>query len=231
MHPLDVFTEKQQLRDTRSDQQATRSLVQESFKLAMLGADTGKLSPRDVRRLEQDLVKEQQSQGQGQRDKMAFASIAFCSPLMLLGMGATFAFMDDMQGNRINRIQSSLRNRVQLTRNLRDVAADAAHREQKNKLSTAIEPLPRVLPEKKSEPAEKSEKKKTMLSADISDARGDRNVSKPVKNPMKVTKLLKEKQALVDYMEQMRGKLSLRSVSNLMARIEQLDKALKKIPT
>ena len=45
---------------------------------------------------------------------------------------------------------------------------------------------------------------------------------------IKFEKLIKEKQTLVDYMEQSRGKLTLKSASNLTARIEQIDRAIKK---
>jgi hypothetical protein len=81
-------------------------------------------------------------------------------------------------------------------------------------------------------------KTKTMLSAVGSDgvAKRTERVSRPTRegqkvaaDPIKMKKLMKEKEALTDYLEKMRGKLSLRSVSNIMARMEQLDKALKKM--
>jgi hypothetical protein len=194
------------------------------MKLAMLGAGTGALTQGDLRMIGQELAMEKGSQ----RDKMALASIAFCSPLMLLGMGATLALMDDMSMSRFSRLETSLRNRVQLQKHELNAQADASARAHAKKLATSLAPLPVVkLGEKKQEAGEK---KKTLLSALNSDQaalRPEKVGKKVARDSLKLKKLEKERAALSSYMENMRGKLSLKSASNILARIEQLDKAIR----
>lgn len=227
MRPMDLFTEKQQLRDTRTDQQACKSLLNESLRLATMAAAAGTLTEGDIRAIKREFADEQSSQ----RDKFALASIAFCSPLMMLGMGATMALMDDMKLGRISKLENSLRNRVQFQQ--RDLQAEAA-RESSRNLKQAVEPLKPFDEQKaKNEKGlveEKSpEAKKKLKDAQEPPQEASRPIERAPKDRLKLKKLLKEKQALTDYMEQMRGKLSLKSVSNIMARLEQLDKQLKKM--
>ena len=72
MRPMDLFMEKQQMRDSRTDQQAHKSLLNESLKLATSAAAAGTLTDGDIHVLKLTFTEEQGAQ----RDKMAFASLA-----------------------------------------------------------------------------------------------------------------------------------------------------------
>lgn len=229
MRPIDLFIEKQlsDSRADRADQKISPGPVQDSFNLAMLGMAPDRLSERELRKIEEEMERD----GGSQRDKFALISIAFCSPLMLLGMGATLAMTDDIKLNRFSKLENSLQNRIQLQRSNYAASAEAAMRQRK--LETAIEPLDLTRVERKtpaeeqaSRPAEKVEKKAPVKE---SSERPVVVAKKAPKDKIRFEKLMKEKQALTDYMEEMRGKLSLKSVSNLMARIEQIEKSIKKI--
>ena len=66
MRPIDLFTEKQ-LNDARSDQNASRSVVQDSFNLTMLGMAPSQLTQRDMKEMQDILNQDSDSQ----RDKFA----------------------------------------------------------------------------------------------------------------------------------------------------------------
>ncbi len=108
MRSMDVYSEKQ-LRDTRVDQQANRSMLQESFNLSMSNLAGKRVDVAELRQLETGLRRIDNTE----RDQMAFASIAMCSPLMLLAMGSTFAFMDNMRQGQHAKFESALKNRFQ----------------------------------------------------------------------------------------------------------------------
>jgi hypothetical protein len=215
---MDIYSERQ-LRDTRVDQQANRSMLQESFSYAMTNLTHGKsVNEGELRHMESGLRRLDNTE----RDQMAFASIAVCSPLMLLAMGSTFAFMDNMRQGLHTKFESALKNRFQP----RGAASPVERvlRQNQRPLGVTNEAF-RQADEENS--LLKGRKKKLSLSSE-----GYRSVSMlsaPAKNWLKLNKLSKEKQLLSDHLEKMRGKLSLSSVSNLVSRIEGLDKELKKL--
>jgi hypothetical protein len=213
---MDIYSERQ-LRDTRVDQQANRSMLQESFSHAMNDFSKGKnVNVAELRQMEAGLRRMDNSE----RDQMAFASVALCSPLMLLAMGSTLAFMDTMRQGQHAKFESSLKNRFQPRGGVSTV--EQVLRQNQPKLPTAAEAF---------RPDEESllKGRKSKLSISTEGYRSVTMVSAPARNFLKLNKLNKEKQLLSDHLEKMRGKLSLSSVSNLVSRIEKLDKELKKL--
>jgi hypothetical protein len=239
MRALDGFLDKQ-VRDINHDRNLTsRALLTESNSLAWLGAAAvmqdrleHKFSapshdkPLQDHRHESNEKQHNNSHdhkesGMGQRDKMALASIAFCSPLMLLSMGATMAIMDDMKINRDARINQSLRNRLQM-RQGRIVTEENKEVAPRRSLSMTFDATGRMRVEAA---AIKPKKEKTCTRPD----KPVKVFPMPEKSWLKASKLLKQKQALVDLLEKGRGHLQLSKVSALVSKIEELDKELKKV--
>ena len=96
MRPMDIFSEKN-TRDASPDKIASSTaLLNEAQALAGHNKDY-KSSPKSTKESDSDF---NSAVGMGQRDKLALASIAFCSPLMLLEMGAILGIADGMRMDR-----------------------------------------------------------------------------------------------------------------------------------
>ncbi len=191
------------------------------------------------------------------RDKVSFVSAAFCNPLFLVGMGAAMAVLDEMRQARETRMEEILSGSVGIdTINGARKAADNDHqlRELTRKDESAEEMKKRLLLEAtgllgsgeksilshteksilknalrhhqvKKEMREKLRKK--LLSA-LDKGWDERGTQRSLVNWMKTNKLAKYKIKLENMMEKSRGKESLSFVSNLAAKLEQVDKALKR---
>ena len=101
MRPLDVYTEKS-ARDGNQDRQAcSAAFLSEvnSMSFSRSGQMQGKddHSGRNDRAVSAKSADIHDAAGMGQRDKFALASIAFCSPLMLLGLGAALSIADNFR--------------------------------------------------------------------------------------------------------------------------------------
>jgi hypothetical protein len=252
---MDLYTERQ-VRDTHSDQQASRSFFNEVSSMSLLTMACQRPAEpaahdHQVRhtKLTDTHAKTADPHGKvaddhklhggvEERDKVAFASIAFCSPLMLLGLGAAFAVMDDIHSSRQHKLDSDLKNQIQWRKpDALDAQRVAALMFASRGLSSAIESfgntnaglsnIETLRPRSDSsiKKTGRDRKPATMLSAD----RSMNAVSDTRKSWTKTAKLVKEKQSLQDQLEKYRGQLSLQTVSAIVSRIEQLDKALKKL--
>jgi hypothetical protein len=233
MRPIDILMEKETTRDTRGDN-ISRSLLHDAMTLAMVNminerhgihpaaAPVVMIDGKDPRTMTPQELQAYRNDQAGQRDKMTLASIVFCSPLMLLGMGASLAFMDNIKLNEEGKLSKGMHNRMQLRGpgNLHDALA----KEQglTRTLSTSMEPLGVRSILDRREP----EKKRTLLSAPPRVARA---VPDPDRSWIKASKVVKEKQKLSDELEKHRGQLSLADVSAVHSRMEQLDKQLIKM--
>jgi hypothetical protein len=233
MRPIDLFMEKETTRDTRSDN-ISRSLLHDAMTLAMVNminerqgihpaaAPVRMIDGKDPRTMTPQELEAYRNDQAGQRDKMALASMIFCSPLMLLGMGASLAFMDNMKLNEEGKLSKGLNNRMQLR--AAGSLQDALAKEQSltRTLSTSMEPLGFRSILDRREP----ERKRTLLSEP---PRVARVVPDPNRSWIKASKVVKEKQKLSDELEKQRGQLSLADVSAVHSRMEQLDKQLIKL--
>lgn len=215
MRPIDLYMERS-VRDTRSDQQASRNLLRESNSLSM----SGMAGARSLQRHDQSQIKVQHAADNGmqQRDKMALASIAFCSPLMLLGMGATLAMMDNFKIKH-DRDQDA-RNHLR-SRNGAESPRELQIMPQSLQMSMDVTAFG-AIPERRTSSLRKD--KPASLAVRV-----PKFAPSEGKSWVKASKLVKDKQMLADHLEKTRGQLSLGVVSKIVSQIEKLDKALKSL--
>lgn len=247
MHSLDGPSEKKQLKDTTLDKSAGENLSTEANAIAMAVLQDMQRNHKDLQKVDPKLYdkihqfKIDERQNEGERDKMAFASIAFCGPLMLLGMGAAFSIMDQWR----KATEQGLKKQEQ---KVMQAKTGSKFLHEQNPLAVAerlMQPEAQMLGlvglmslentnSKKLSQADRKffdrigrEKFHSLrLSEQTNMARAPLT---PEKSWLKTNKLIKKKQKLVDMLEKMRGKESLNTVSALVAKIDLLDKELKKM--
>lgn len=173
------------------------------------------------------------SKSMRQRDQMALTSVAMCNPLMLLGLGATFAIADEMRFGREleEKPYDNANEELYKAGTVREL------RKAKQKRESAAEAIfkPRIdaLTMSLQMDNDRRGNKLAFLRDRVSISRGvtmkeSRPEPRQTRNWIKANKLLKQKIVLKDYLEKTRGKLDLATVSNLMSQMERLDKALAK---
>ena len=180
---------------------------------------------------------------QGERDKLTYASVAFCSPLALIGMGAALAIFDEFkmlkEGAALaTQDEAAQRLRPRFARVEADDKNKMAVRERSRLSQIDFRPESLRIQERALSLELRSPKKSVSerfdCKADFMRMAGSREWStgrwfQCGANFMKVGKLIKSKQLLSDHLEKMRGKLDLSKASALISKIELLDKALKRL--
>ncbi|MBZ0187257.1 MAG: hypothetical protein K8F91_13505, partial [Candidatus Obscuribacterales bacterium] len=73
---------------------------------------SGRLLARDDQGRTVDYSAHIENKRMASRDQMAFTSMLFCSPLMLFGMGATFAFMDQFHMSSKDRNYQNMKDKL-----------------------------------------------------------------------------------------------------------------------
>jgi hypothetical protein len=240
MRSLDLYSEKQ-IRDGSPDKiAASTAFVREANSLSLNGltkdSPNGQPSAANEKKGLLSVfstgsdITDSSAKAQ-QRDKLALASVALCNPLLLLGMGATFAIADEFkrrqeqavadEGVFAERMQRVIARQAFLLNEKREKAEKGLPEgtEQINDTTT----MSAMEASKKFKPA--------FIKDKVSIARGAKSPEQDLqpKQPrdyVKQNKLLKKKQFLVDYLEKFRGKLSLQEVSEVISQMEKLDKAL-----
>jgi hypothetical protein len=238
MRSLDLYSEKQ-IRDGSPDKiAASAAFVREANSLSLNGltkdSPLGQMSPANEKKgllsVFSTDVSESTVKGQ-QRDRMALASIALCNPLLMLGMGASFAIADELKRREE---QASADQGVFAERMQRVIARQAfLLKEKKDRADKGIPEGAEQINETTIMSAMAASKilKMAFIKDKVSIARGakspEQNLQpKQPRDQIKQNKLLKKKQFLVDYLEKFRGKLSLQEVSEVISQMEKLDKAL-----
>ncbi|MBS2010907.1 MAG: hypothetical protein JST01_27900 [Cyanobacteria bacterium SZAS TMP-1] len=212
------------------------------------------LSPEQLLRNKRENISEEMRG----RDKVSFVSAAFCNPLFLVGMGAAFAVLDDMRQAREARMAAVLSGSISAdTVNSVRRQADCDRQEQAKiqKIESEEEKKKRLLLEAtgligSSEKSILVGTEKSILKTAIREHQikkelrskmrekilsgmdkgwDERGTQKSLVNWLKTNKLMKHKMKLENMMEKSRGKESLSFVSNLAAKLEQMDKALKRL--
>lgn len=220
MRPLDLYTEKT-MRDGNHDKNACSSaLVYEAHSLALMNQSRKPVSKAATNmRTKAADADFNSSVGMGQRDKIALASLAFCSPLMMVGMGAAFGLADNMRMNREHALKDG-----------------AAHRLRQGTFEKQEVPKERTMlsmPTDATMTARPEATRKTKLEFknrkdNVLYPNAWRQPS-PERSWVKASKLLKRKQHLSDQLDKCRGLLQLSVVSAIISKIERLDKELKKM--
>ncbi len=208
MRPLDLFIEKQ-VCDRSVDAGAGRALSREVDDLC----------------LKQGLDRKQTLTGQ---DKLGLtaAGILVGSPLMLLGLGATFAMFDDMDFRRGLRDREGLDpRRNQLRKGIEKETDKDKFKVLKPEISLSL--LAMNLESGKSI-KDKQKKRPRADQAVFTDSRKNKSLLAS-QDWLKVNKLAKRKQFLLEEIERVNKGQQLSLVSNLLTQIEILDKTLKRL--
>ncbi len=191
------------------------------------------------------------------RDKVSFVSAAFCNPLFLVGMGAAMAILDEMRAARetrmaeimsgsigidtINSARTAADNDRQIREgNLREESAEERKKRllleatgqlgssEKSKLGNTEKIILKIAQRNHQIKKEMREKLRKRILSALDKGWDERGAQRSLVNWMKTNKLAKCKMKLENMMEKSRGKESLSFVSNLAAKLEQVDKALKR---
>lgn len=178
-----------------------------------------------------------------QRDKVALASVAMCNPLMLLGLGAGMAIADEFKLARERALLKRNPNEneeIYRAGTLRELKLQK-EKEGKEKpefkpsldaLTISFQMSDEAITGKiVGKPKFKKDKVSitrgvTMIERSERSERVEAPVAKQAKDVTAIKKLLKQQQALKDFLEKFRGKLDLQTVSSLMGQMERLDKSL-----
>jgi hypothetical protein len=173
------------------------------------------------------LVRDQQENNTSIRDKMALTSVAMCSPLMLIGLGAAFSVADELDVLKDGTTSPKTTDRgIQFRA---DAAQALAYKEKLAAIEAKEKARLQIRTTNLSAPIEIPHQRKRKIKDTQTNTRDSMIQNRFTdRNSLKMKKLMKQKQALLDYLEENRGKLDLKTVSGLISKIELLDKALKR---
>ncbi len=176
------------------------------------------------------------------QDQMAFASILFCNPLMLLGMGATLAVIDQAHGAKTQKMSDNLHQKFD-GKQANTRAAQNSYSSEISRKAMLIAQYTRPLdgrelitqPGAKSiqDAAQQEESRRREIKRKKTEEVSNRapiKLSMPAdKYALNAKKLIKTKRLLEEHIEKVRGQASLEEMSRLYAQVEVLDKALKRM--
>ncbi len=226
MRPLDIFSEKSSIRDGSPDKVAcSTALVYEAHSLALqvqLHKTDAKHDPKNpnAKAVDGDF---NSAVGFGKRDQMALASLVFCNPLMMLGMGAALGISDTIRMNREQALKEGPHRR------LRQAAVERQEPPKERVMlsmptdSVAAKMNFRPEPTRKSKLEFKNRQDNVLYPSQF------RQPDPAERSYVKVAKLVKRKQQMMDQLEKCRGMLPLNLVAAIHAKIDLLDKELKKM--
>ncbi len=179
------------------------------------------------------------------QDQMAFMSILFCNPLMMMGMGATLAVMDQSHAAKTAKLAEGLgpkfdgrqaNKSANQTGYAGEMSRKAMLMAQYNKPMESPEPSQinglagaRAASIGDREVQRKQELKQKQTLADKAKQAPTKASMPTDRYSMSTKKLLKTKRLLEEEIERVRGKATLEEVSRLHSQVEVLDKALKRL--
>lgn len=174
------------------------------------------------------------------QDQMAFASILFCNPLMLLGMGAALSVIDQAHGAKTQRMSDKLNQKFDGKQANSRAAQNSYSSEISRKamlIAQYTRPLdgrdvstPGVKGMQEAAQQEEERRKETKRKKSEVSTRAPIKLSMPAdKYALNAKKLLKTKRLLEEHIEKVRGQASLEEMSRLYSQVEVLDKALKRL--
>jgi|688.fasta_scaffold352960_1 hypothetical protein len=226
MRPMDIFSEKSSIRDGRLDKACSSALVYEAHSLSLQSQFHKADSKHDPKNPNGKVVEGDfnSAVGFGKRDQMALASLVFCNPLMMLGMGAALGVSDTMRMNREQALKEAP------MRRLRQVISERREEQPKERTLLSV-PTDSIATRMNFKPEATTRKSKLEFKNRQDNIMYPSEFRKPdpERSWVKASKLLKRKQQLADQLAKCRGFLPLNMVSALAAKIELLDKELKKM--
>lgn len=189
----------------------------------------GKLLTRDDQGRMVDYKHFVETKRMGARDQMAFTSVLFCNPLMLLGLGATFAFMDNFRNSEkeYERLQNNLDGK-KTGKELKGYTEKDAVKalvfinDRRPLHENAIAAGNAALKEKD------ARRRKRQLSLEDYRRRQLQALSVPDRSMLSKQNIAKMKNRLEEQLERMRGNADLKDIAQIETQIEKLDRALKR---
>ncbi|MBX3138564.1 hypothetical protein KF707_20210 [Candidatus Obscuribacterales bacterium] len=184
------------------------------------------------------------------QDQMAFISVLFCNPMMLLGMGGIMTMMDQAHGAKMGKGQELLNKKFDGAKANKQAQQSGYSSEIQRKAAliaqytrpmegrdvsqmgglAGIAGLAGMSAAVEREDLKKRQDKKRLDTTNSNARRVDTKISMPQdRYSMNAKKLAKTKKLLEDEIEKVRGKASLEEVSRLYAQVEVLEKALKRL--
>lgn len=184
------------------------------------------------------------------QDQMAFMSILFCNPMMLLGMGGLMTIMEQAHGAKMGKGTELLNKKFDGVKANKQAQQGGYSSEMQRKAAliaqytrpiegrdvsqlggvTGIAGLAGMSAAVEREDLKKRQDKKRLDKTNANAKRVDTKISMPQdRYSMNAQKLAKTKKLLEDEIEKVRGKATLEEVSRLYAQVEVLDKALKRL--
>lgn len=190
----------------------------------------GKSAPKTP----EQLAKDEEARAFSSRTEMSLTSIAFCSPLMLIGMGAAMSIFDNFAGKGKNPALLEARKKSAQQQELSEYArvqADKKFKEmmERNDLTkqSNISNVTDVNATKFSSKMERTEKtEKPKVNRFVA---AETPVVVRKNDSLEVKKLWKERQRLLEHLERVRGQGGLALVSKLVSQLETLDRSLKRL--
>ncbi|MBK9141406.1 MAG: hypothetical protein IPM23_02850 [Candidatus Melainabacteria bacterium] len=194
----------------------------------------GRLLTRDDQGRTVDYSSHLENKRMASRDQMAFTSVLFCSPLMLFGMGATFAFMDQFHSAGRDKNYQDLKEKLGGPRagasqpgcDSRSMARAFLLGSDRRQLSLQEQFNHSAMQNARLEQEIKDRRKKR-----ISDQVQAQPLSRPAGDRSMASrrKLVKMKERLEEQLERMRGHASLEDVAKIESQLERLDRSLKRM--
>lgn len=209
------------------------------------GSNASKDAVKNAPKTPEQLAKDEEARAFSARSELSLTSIAFCSPLMLFGMGAAMSIFDNFAGGKKNPAILEARKKNQQQMELSEYARRQADKKfnemvERNNLTNPTN-LSNVSDtnntkfksnesEKISEKAAKAEQSEKVrvnrfMAAEAANAQA---ISRK-NDSLEVKKLWKERQKLLENLERVRGQGSLALVSKLVSQLETLDRSLKRL--
>lgn len=179
------------------------------------------------------------------QDQMAFMSVLFCNPLMMMGMGAGLAIMDQAHASKTAKLAESLGPKFD-GKQANKAANQTGYAGEMSRKALLVAQYTRPMESrelaqmnglaglKSAASTEREEqKKRDVKRKQASDERtkllGAKASMPTDRYSMSTKKLLKTKRLIEEEIERVRGKASLEEVSRLYSQVEVLDKALKRL--
>lgn len=207
------------------------------------GAVAGDKKAAKLPKTPEQLAKDEEARAFSARTEMSLTSIAFCSPLMLFGMGAAMSIFDNFAGNKKNPALLEARKKNQQQMELSEYARRQADKKfnemmernnlsgppsQSDNASKAMNEAADASSRKAAEKA-KQEAEKARVNRFIEAQAAESQVLSRKSDSLEVKKLWKERQRLLENLERVRGQGSLALVSKLVSQLETLDRSLKRL--
>jgi len=173
------------------------------------------------------------------QDQLALTSILFCSPLMLLGLGAGFAFMDQRHAANLKTSVDAMKGKFRSTRGYdNDLTRKSLLVTQRVRSNDAdmnglagFSQSTREREEAAMRRRRIDERRKMALSAIDDRVRREsrRSLTRTDGSSLTREKLAEHKRKLEEHIEKVRGKSTLKEMSQLYAQMELLDRALQRL--